>query len=424
MTPEDWISLIGALLTGLALGWMVRGWLLSSRKTVPRRAVAAPQAKTRNGNAQQKRKEEAARARLQKEEADLAERRREIERRAAELAKADAELADRDRELEELRGRLEKRDKEHVALLSELGERRARITEAGADLYRHNQELIRHEEERETSLKALAERSHELEVLKQLKASYVAELDELTQEVQLLDGEVARTKAVLEGKQSELADAQALLSRQETELARIIESRGHAEREAALIEEQLAMVTLERDRLLEQLREATEDTDQRARLLRALREETQEVVELLPDHVGYGRPGDSFGDHHHQTPPFVLEAPKDDLTRIKGIGEGYASMLNAAGIRTFEQLSAMSAEELRDVLMAPRWRVTNVEAWIAEARALSTEQGSPRERPGIASGPTQDEFPDLPPPEEDDQFPDLPPWPGPYDDEEDDDAIG
>jgi hypothetical protein len=155
---------------------------------------------------------------------------------------------------------------------------------------------------------------------------------------------------------------------------------------------------------------------------------------LLPGNISFGRPGDDQGDHHHQTPPFALEAPKDDLTRIEGIGEGYASMLNAAGIRTFEQLSAMTADALRDVLMAPHYRVTNVEAWIAEARALSGEQGSPRERPSIPHSTARDEFPDLPP-EEGDQFPDLPPeeddnpfrdipWTGLYEDEEDDGAIG
>jgi predicted flap endonuclease-1-like 5' DNA nuclease len=302
---------------------------------------------------------------VEKVEAALTERQQAVERHETDLAKANAELSRREREIETLRNRLEKREREHTTLLGELGERRARMTEAGADLYRLSQELIRREEALSDSMETVAERGQELELLTQIDAGFQADMDSLTQEIQLQDGEIARLWSVLEGKQTELAEARTLLAQRETELARIIRSReeadreieealqelGQARREIEQAGEHLSLVTGERDRLAGQLREASRQTDIHAQLLRMLREETLQSTSAIGPHT------------------------EDNLMEIKGIGEGYAGMLNAAGVHTFRQLSFMTPDDLLEILRAPHWREPNVETWIAEARALAGETG-------------------------------------------------
>jgi len=59
----------------------------------------------------------------------------------------------------------------------------------------------------------------------------------------------------------------------------------------------------------------------------------------------------------------------DDLTRIDGIGPVFAQRLNAAGIRTFAQLAALTPEQVADIIGWPAERVIRSQI-IGQARAL------------------------------------------------------
>lgn len=66
--------------------------------------------------------------------------------------------------------------------------------------------------------------------------------------------------------------------------------------------------------------------------------------------------------------PTAAKAAADDLTAIKGIGPVFAKRLNEAGIVTFADVAAASADQLREVTHATA--VANPEEWIAEARSM------------------------------------------------------
>lgn len=60
---------------------------------------------------------------------------------------------------------------------------------------------------------------------------------------------------------------------------------------------------------------------------------------------------------------------KDNLKRIEGIGPKIESLLQAAGIYTFEQLSKSQEGRLREILLAegPRYRIHNPATWPKQA---------------------------------------------------------
>ncbi|MGH2536148.1 MAG: helix-hairpin-helix domain-containing protein [Candidatus Promineifilaceae bacterium] len=60
--------------------------------------------------------------------------------------------------------------------------------------------------------------------------------------------------------------------------------------------------------------------------------------------------------------------PADPLEQINGIGAVYARRLNQAGVHTFNQLAALSSDELRAITGARRWDPAE---WIGEARRLA-----------------------------------------------------
>ncbi|WP_420631886.1 hypothetical protein [Candidatus Leptofilum sp.] len=58
----------------------------------------------------------------------------------------------------------------------------------------------------------------------------------------------------------------------------------------------------------------------------------------------------------------------DDLTRVKGIGDVFNGRLRAAGVQTIEQLKALSAEKLADILQVRLGRAENI---LAEAQTVN-----------------------------------------------------
>lgn len=61
----------------------------------------------------------------------------------------------------------------------------------------------------------------------------------------------------------------------------------------------------------------------------------------------------------------------DRLTKISGIGPTYERRLNEAGIYTYEQLTNVTPDRLREITSVTRWDPAE---WIAEAHDLSTEK--------------------------------------------------
>lgn len=76
----------------------------------------------------------------------------------------------------------------------------------------------------------------------------------------------------------------------------------------------------------------------------------------------------------------ILEQPRhepdDRLTDIRGIGPVYASRLYEAGITTFQQLAAVSPEEIFALLSLPDWRRKSVNpaSWIEQARHFASQR--------------------------------------------------
>lgn len=62
------------------------------------------------------------------------------------------------------------------------------------------------------------------------------------------------------------------------------------------------------------------------------------------------------------------------LTRIKGIGRAFAEKLNAAGIYRFNDLAALSPDEIIDIIDAKPWQKVEPEKWIAQAKKLAASE--------------------------------------------------
>ena len=106
-----------------------------------------------------------------------------------------------------------------------------------------------------------------------------------------------------------------------------------------------------------------------ALLVRWWLENQQSSVPLKPRRSA---PPPTKGDAVSSSPPEKPVAPDDDLTRIRGIGPKYAAVLNAAGVRRFDQLAAMSEAELM-ALFASTGRRPDVSTWAAQAARLIAE---------------------------------------------------
>jgi len=125
----------------------------------------------------------------------------------------------------------------------------------------------------------------------------------------------------------------------------------------------------------------------RARLLAAVIRRAEGLVlvldemRLLPPEAA----GDEPSEPDRGSPRESLAASGErPLTRIRGVGRGYAAKLAGAGLQTLDDLAAADAEELALLLSLPPARLPEVEGWIEQARVLARRSGgSP---PGSPSG--------------------------------------
>jgi predicted flap endonuclease-1-like 5' DNA nuclease len=73
--------------------------------------------------------------------------------------------------------------------------------------------------------------------------------------------------------------------------------------------------------------------------------------------------------------PQLSKAPsrKDDLKMIKGVGPKLEEKLNKAGVRTFDQLSQLTAEELQRILGTSKRATQNADNLISQAKKFAQE---------------------------------------------------
>lgn len=75
-----------------------------------------------------------------------------------------------------------------------------------------------------------------------------------------------------------------------------------------------------------------------------------------------------FGEKTPEVPP--VDAVKDDLTKVEGIGPVIQELLNKDGIWSFKQLSNCSIKRLQKIMddAGPSYKVHNPRTWSAQAR--------------------------------------------------------
>jgi large subunit ribosomal protein L21 len=90
----------------------------------------------------------------------------------------------------------------------------------------------------------------------------------------------------------------------------------------------------------------------------------QQRREVMPRPLIVSSQKPAVAEPHSRKP-----APQpDDLTVIKGIGPVFETRLNKAGIYTYAQLAAATAENVQTATQVTRWDPAD---WIAEAKNLS-----------------------------------------------------
>jgi predicted flap endonuclease-1-like 5' DNA nuclease len=70
-------------------------------------------------------------------------------------------------------------------------------------------------------------------------------------------------------------------------------------------------------------------------------------------------------------------AAASDLTKIRGIGPKFASLLTAAGVHTYDDLAALTPAQLEAIVQPAEWQrqQINFDSWIAQAAAMSRTAG-------------------------------------------------
>jgi len=73
------------------------------------------------------------------------------------------------------------------------------------------------------------------------------------------------------------------------------------------------------------------------------------------------------------TPPCISA---QDLTAIRGIGPHFQQKLYEAGIGTYAELAALSAERIEAIIRPAGWQAFDFQSWIEQAGRLAEETGT------------------------------------------------
>ncbi|MFM9874438.1 MAG: hypothetical protein ACKVQS_13365 [Fimbriimonadaceae bacterium] len=68
---------------------------------------------------------------------------------------------------------------------------------------------------------------------------------------------------------------------------------------------------------------------------------------------------------------YAKAAKRDRLSKIKGIGPKFESLLWGAGIVSFSKLAALSAEDIDKIIQPESWKKLNYDEWVAAAADLA-----------------------------------------------------
>lgn len=63
---------------------------------------------------------------------------------------------------------------------------------------------------------------------------------------------------------------------------------------------------------------------------------------------------------------------RDDLTKVKGIGPVFAERFYEAGINTFADLAALTAEQAREISGLKSWQAADPAEWVEQARGWAS----------------------------------------------------
>jgi predicted flap endonuclease-1-like 5' DNA nuclease len=69
----------------------------------------------------------------------------------------------------------------------------------------------------------------------------------------------------------------------------------------------------------------------------------------------------------------AADSRRDPLIDVDGIGPVYEKRLFEAGIYTFEQLAALTPEQVIEIIKPQGWQKIEAEAWIAESRMFAEQ---------------------------------------------------
>jgi predicted flap endonuclease-1-like 5' DNA nuclease len=123
------------------------------------------------------------------------------------------------------------------------------------------------------------------------------------------------------------------------------------------------------------LPEPLEDVEAENRFLRTKLAEVEDALSKMPRSGGVRATERKIEQLQAELNVHSNQIPqrKDRLERIKGIGAVFARRFNDAGIFTFDQLAALTPEQIEEIVQVEGWQKIEPEQWIAEAKVLAQE---------------------------------------------------
>ncbi len=296
----------------------------------------------------------------------LAENKRlSIRQAEAMIAQMDLYLSTLNRDISHAREQLHERDHEHTRLLMALDERRASVEDAQSNLHQIRQKLQSREQEAETLLTDIDKSIEELDMLNDLKESYLVKINRLTQQVQWQDSELRMLQQTIRTKTAEIDEARALLDQRDAELRRVIRQRQQREIDLAHARQLLT----QRDEELRQLLDRQHRDDQALDATTRSNGAPANRIDVTPHKRASLPPG----------PAVEIPAAdeEDDLTQLPGLAEFYAAQLRAQGIRSFKQLAFATPEQIEQMLRFPGHFSPDISGWIqaAQQRLAARQSG-------------------------------------------------
>lgn len=344
-TLHDVLPLL-ALLAGALLGWGVS---------------AAHNRRTRGGAGM-------IPARQDQLELNTEDKKEAIHAAEVGLAQLEMRLSYLNKAIASARQQVEDSEQEHDHLLVTLDERQASVKDAQNDLQMIRRSLQSRTQEADHLLESIDKSIEELDLLNQMKDSYLARSNRLTQQVQWQDGELRMLRQTVQTRTAEIDEARALLEQRDAELRLLTRQRQQREIDIEHARQALARRT---DELRRQVGAAGGEAffgDEPPKLAPRRKDVTPTAPPRLPAASPIPAP---------PRPPAPGE-PDDDLTVIPRLADFYARQLKAQGIRTIRQLAALDEEQVRALLTIPSHHSPNIEGWLRAARKLTRRHRSAR----------------------------------------------